>query len=117
MILPINFEEIKSSILANIEEGCWQAFGAGETGADLFFWDDDNPNEYTMPYKLVVGELSGDNGSCPAYNPSGEAWAESIDDKDDIFFMEIYFMKKNYPKSLSFIPQAVWDIQTSSRQF
>lgn len=113
MVLPKNFEDIKSSILAEIQTGPWQAFGAGETGAEIFFWDYDNPSEYTMPHKVMVGELSGDNGSCPPY----KGWAETIDDKKDSFFMKIYFMRRDYPISLDFIPQAVWDLQTSSRQF
>jgi hypothetical protein len=114
---PLNFEDIKSSILAKIQEGAWQAFGAGEIGTELFFWDCDSPTDFTMPDKIIVGELSGDNGACAAYNPSGEAWVESIEEKQDSFFMRIYFMKRDYPISLDFIPQAVWDIPISSRQF
>ena len=59
----------------NIYEGQWKSFGGGETGCELYF-SHNNKNYY-------VGELSGDNGLNRHFNPSGERWAEKIEDKPD----------------------------------
>jgi hypothetical protein len=61
-----------SEIAESLYEGTWLCYGAGEVGCPVFssLIDDDIP----------VGELAGDNGANRFYNPSGEMWAESIDD-------------------------------------
>lgn len=82
--LKMKKEKIKAFVLERVEEGSWQSYGAGETGCEIFY------RHPVYGYPVYCGHLSGDNGCNLAYNPSGEPWAESIEDKSDEWFLDVY---------------------------
>lgn len=79
---PIVIKIARDFNLAYIQQDSWVCCGGGELTADLYYYEGDE--------KVICGCVAGDNGTNKFYNPSGEPWTHSIEDKSDGWHLSLF---------------------------